>query len=86
MDLKKTLAEAIDMTPEEAADVESKLPTSAFRRWAEYEMSKRRDDETAKMFGPAPMSHLDYLNQRGLVQGLEVAISILNRKGKIKTS
>jgi hypothetical protein len=70
VNLVKSLYEATGISPADEADIRSKMPVSPFRKLAEYDLSK-------KLF-EAQGEATTELN-KGIVEGLKIAIGILNR-------
>jgi len=79
--LTKTLTEATSISESEAADLWHHMPKSPFRTLIEYELEKRIAEETARL-GSSDFSFEEYKKHQGLIEGLRVAVGILNRKGK----
>jgi hypothetical protein len=82
--LTKSLTDATGMSEQEAVELWFHMPNSPFRTLVEYELEKRKMQETAALAVPG-LSLEDYRKQQGVVEGLQVAIGILNRKPSTKS-
>lgn len=74
MDIIKTRAEATGISDAEASDVYRLMPASPFRRVIEYDLCRRRELER--------QSPVRTDKQEGIIEGLTVAIGLLNQKPK----
>lgn len=73
MNLVRSLHEATGLSPADETDIRSKMPTSPFRKLVEYDLEKRKLEAQAD-------ATTDF--KKGVVEGLVVAVGILNRPNK----
>lgn len=86
MSLKKTLPEATGLSECDVADIEAAMPKSPFRRLVEYRIEERILQES--LTGPTekPLTLEAVSRHRGLIEGLQVALGILNRNVRPDTN
>lgn len=77
--LIKTRQEALDLSDQEIAKVWENMPQSPFRHVVEYEFEARKLDEMKKL---SAMKADEFQKQQGIVEGIGIAVGILNRKDR----
>lgn len=78
MQLIKSRSEATGMAEHEVAEMWHHMPASPFRRVVEYELEARRLAERDKL--ETDLTSDQYHKQKGILEGIRIAIGILNRK------
>lgn len=77
--VRRTLHEATGISDREESDIRSNFPRSPFRKLHEYDLMIKREELMASL---AIVKGWDeYLKLRGQIEGLEMAVGILNRNG-----
>lgn len=66
------------MSDAEAAELWHHMPNSPFRKLIEFELEMRVIAEKAKL--ETDLTFEEYKKQQGVLEGLRIAIGILNRK------
>ena len=85
MNLKKTLFEATGLSEGDANDIRANLPNSPFRKLFEYLLEERILQESIN--GPEkPITPDSVSAHRGKIEGLQIALGILNRNHNPNTN
>lgn len=83
MDLIKSRTEATGMSEQEIAEFWRLMPESPYRKIFEYELKVRTEQETTKL--QSDLTFDQYHKQKGVIEGIKIALGILSRNDKVNT-